>query len=62
MFHLITTVKRGSASSFPSTWSRYPSLDTARVAAAALLREERVQHVLIVPDEVTRGAVEWQDR
>jgi hypothetical protein len=62
MFHLITTVRRGSASSLPATWLSYPSVDAARVAAAALLREDRVQRVMIVTDEIPGGFVEWRDR
>ena len=62
MFHLIATVKRGSASSLPGTWLRHPTVDTARVAATALLREDRVQRVMIVRDEMSGGFVEWQDR
>jgi hypothetical protein len=62
MFHLIATVKRGSASSLPGTWPRYASVDAARAAAAALLREDRVQRVMIVRDEISGGFVEWQDR
>ena len=62
MFHLIATVKRGSASSLPGTWSRYPTVDAARVAAADLLREDRVQRVMIVRDEAPKGFVEWRDR
>jgi len=62
MFHLIVTVKRGSASSLPGTWLRYPTVDTARMAAAALLREDRVQRIMIVRDEMSGGFVEWRDR
>jgi hypothetical protein len=62
MFHLITTVKRGAASSLPGTWPRYPSVDAARTAAAALLREDRVQRVMIVRDDAPKGFVEWRDR
>jgi hypothetical protein len=62
MFHLVTVVKRGSASSLPGTWLRYPPVDEARAAAAALLREDRVQRVMIVRDEVPKGFVEWRDR
>jgi hypothetical protein len=62
MFHLITLVRRGSASSLPGTWPRYPTVDAARTAAAALLREERVQRVLIVRDDAPKGFVEWRDR
>jgi hypothetical protein len=62
MFHLITTVKRGSASSLQGTWPRYLTVDAARVAAAALLCEDRVQRVMIVRDEAPEGFVEWRDR
>jgi hypothetical protein len=62
MFHLITVVKRGSASSLPGTWPRYPSIDQARVAAGVLLREDRVQRVMIVQDVAPKGFVEWRDR
>jgi hypothetical protein len=62
MFHLIATVKRGSASSLPGTWLRYPTVDAAREAAAGLLREDRVQRVMIVRDGIPGGFVEWRDR
>ena len=62
MFHLITMVKRGSASSLPATWPRYPSIDDARAAASTLLREDRVQRVMIVQDEAPKSFVEWRDR
>ncbi len=62
MFHLITTVKRGSASSLLPTWLGYLTIDDARTAASALLREERVQRVMIVRDESPPGFVEWRDR
>ena len=62
MFQLITTVRRGSASSLPGTWPRYSTIDAARAAAAALLREDRVQRVMVVQDEVPKGFVEWRDR
>ena len=62
MFHLITTVRRGSASSLPATWLRYPSIDDARTAATALLREERVQRVMIVRDDLSLAFVEWRER
>ena len=62
MFHLVTTVKRGSASSLPLAWPRYPSIDEARVAATAMLHEERVQRVMIVQDMDPKGFVEWRER
>ena len=62
MFHLIAVVRRGSASSLPGTWLRYPTVDAARVAAAAMLREERVQRVMIVANQDPKGFVEWRER
>jgi hypothetical protein len=62
MFHLITVVRRGSASSLPGTWLRYQTVDEARAAAAALLREDRVQRVMIVRDDAPAGFVEWRER
>ena len=62
MFNLIATVKRGSASSLPGTWPRYPTVDAARAAAAALLREDRVQRVMIVRDGDPKGFAEWLER
>jgi len=62
MFQLVATVKRGSASSFVQAWSRYASVDDARTAAAALLREDRVQRVMIVRDGLRPSFVEWCER
>jgi hypothetical protein len=59
MFQLVATVKRGSASPFPQTWLRYPSLEAARTAALTLLREERVQRVMIVRSGLQSTFVEW---
>jgi hypothetical protein len=62
MFQLVTTVKRGSASSFQQAWSRYPSIEAARTAATALLREDRVQRVMIVRNGLLPSFVEWCER
>jgi hypothetical protein len=62
MFRLVTTVKRGSASTIRPTWSCYATIEEARTAAAAVLREERVQRVMIVRDEIPGRFVEWRDR
>lgn len=62
MFHLVTTVKRGTACSLPLAWCRYPTMAEARAAATALLSEERVQRVMIVHDEFPEGFVEWRER
>jgi hypothetical protein len=62
MFRLITTVKRGSASSLLPTWLRYPTIEDARAGAVAVLREERVQRVMIVREGTPGVFVEWRDR
>jgi hypothetical protein len=59
MFRLVTTVRRGSASNYPAAWAPYDTLDAARAAATALLREERVTAVMIVEDGLERAFVEW---
>jgi hypothetical protein len=59
MFRLITTVKRGTACQLPAAWARYPTIEAARAGVAALLREERVQRVMIVRNEVPPTFVEW---
>ncbi len=62
MFRLVITVKRGSASTLPAAWTRYATIEDARAAAAATLREERVQRVMIVRDIGPGAFVEWFER
>jgi hypothetical protein len=62
MFRLVVTVKRGSASPYPAAWSRYGSIEDARAAGVAVLREERVQRVMIVRDIASGSFVEWVDQ
>lgn len=62
MFQLVTTVKRGTAASLPLAWRSYVTLEEARAAAVDMLREERVQRVMIVRDEHPQGFVEWRER
>jgi hypothetical protein len=59
MFRLITTVRRGTACQLPAAWARYPTIEAARAGVAVLLREERVQRVMIVRNEATPTFVEW---
>lgn len=59
MFRLISTVKRGSASSLLSTWVHFPTIEAAREGAVTALREERVQRVMIVRDGCPETFVEW---
>lgn len=62
MFRLIVSVRRGSACNMPDTWQRYPTLEKARMAAAALLRHERVTRIAVVRNEAPPVFVEWLDR
>lgn len=62
MFRLIISVRRGSASNMPGAWQRYPTLEQARTAAAALLRHERVTRIAVVRNEAPPVFVEWMDR
>ncbi len=62
MFRLIITVKRGSACTLPGAARSYPSIEAARAAAAAVLREDRVQRVMIVRDLLPPAFVEWTER
>jgi hypothetical protein len=62
MFRLITTVRRGTACDLPAAWARYPTIEAARAGVAALLREERVQRVMIVRNDLSPTFVEWAVR
>ena len=62
MFRLVITVKRGSASGFSAGWTPYATIEEARAAATAVLREERVLRVAIVRDVGAGAFVEWLDR
>jgi hypothetical protein len=62
MFRLVTTIKRGSASNLGGAWLPYATLEDARTAAAVLLRDERVQRVMVVVDALPMTFVEWRDR
>jgi hypothetical protein len=59
MFRLVTTVRRGNAANYPAAWARYDTLEAARAAATALLKEERVTAVMIVENGLERTFVEW---
>ncbi len=61
MFRLVIIVKRGSASALATAWARYSTIDDARAGAAATMREERVQRVVIVEDTSPEAFVEWCD-
>jgi hypothetical protein len=62
MFSLIITVRRGSACSLAEAWVRYPTIEMARTGAGAVLRNERVQRVMIVRNAIPPTFVEWINR
>lgn len=62
MYRLQANVRRGSSSTLPGAWERYPTIETARAAAAGLLRQERVLRVAIVRNEAPPAFVEWRER
>lgn len=62
MFRLIVSVRRGTACSVPGAWKRYPTIEQARTAAAALLQHERVTRIAVVRDEAPPAFVEWLER
>jgi hypothetical protein len=62
MFRLIATMRRGSASNLAAAWARYATIESARLGAATLLRDERVVRVAIVRNEAPPAFVEWTDR
>lgn len=62
MFKLITTMRRGSSCGMPQAWADYPAMESARVGAAELLRDDRVLRVMVVRNEVPPAFVEWVER
>lgn len=62
MFKLIATMRRGSATNLDAAWARYPTLEAARLGIAALLRDDRIQRVMIVRNEIPPAFVEWAER
>jgi hypothetical protein len=46
----------------PGAWHRYPTIEEARTAGAALLRHERVTKIAVVRNEAPPAFVEWLDR
>ncbi|MCI0364022.1 MAG: hypothetical protein L0219_09095 [Phycisphaerales bacterium] len=55
-------MRRGSATALPQASTDYPSIESARIGAAELLREDRILKVMIVRDEAPGGYVEYIDR
>ena len=62
MFRLVPTMRRGSATALPQASADYSSINDARLAAAELLREDRILKVMIVRNDLPGGYVEWIDR
>jgi hypothetical protein len=62
MFKLITTMRRGSSTDIAAAWARYPTVESARLATATLLRDDRVLRVMVVRNEIPFAFVEWAER
>jgi hypothetical protein len=61
-YRLRPTMRQGTASSIPETWTRYATLDEARLATKQMYHDDRVLRVLIVTDDVPPRFVEWVER
>jgi hypothetical protein len=60
-FRLRPTMKQGTASGVPETWTHYATVEDARAAAKLMYHNDRVLRVMLVTDSV--GAfVEWIER
>ena len=60
-FRLRPTMRQGTASSIPETWTHYGSVEEARAAAKHMYHDDRVLRIMLVVD----GAgtfVEWIER
>jgi hypothetical protein len=62
MFKLITTMRRGSSTDIAAAWARYPTIESARLGTATLLRDDRVLRVMVVRNEIPFAFVEWAER
>jgi hypothetical protein len=62
MFKLITTMRRGSSTDIAAAWARYPTVESARLGTAILLRDDRVLRVMVVRNEIPFAFVEWAER
>jgi hypothetical protein len=62
MFRLVVGVRRGSSCNMQGVWQRYATLDQARTAASALLKNERVTRIAVVRNEIPPAFVEWLER
>jgi hypothetical protein len=62
MFRLVATMRRGSASGLVPAWTRYASVEAARVGGTELLKEDRVLRVMVVRNAIPQSFVEWMER
>jgi hypothetical protein len=62
MFKLITTMRRGSSTDIAAAWARYPTIESARLGTATVLRDDRVLRVMVVRNEIPPAFVEWAER
>lgn len=60
-FRLRPIMRQGTASSIPETWTRYPSLESARAGAKQMYRDDRVLRIMVVVDG-PGTFVEWIER
>lgn len=60
-YRLRPTMKQGTASSIPETWTHYSSVEDARAGAKLMYHNDRVLRVMMVTDSVG-SFVEWIDR
>ena len=60
-FRLRPTMKQGTASGVPETWTHYASVEEARAGAKLMYHNDRVLRVMMVNDGVN-SFVEWVER
>jgi len=60
-FRLRPTMKQGTASGIPQTWTHYSNIEDARAGAKLMYSNDRVLRVMMVTDSVG-SFVEWIER
>ncbi|HEX3644598.1 MAG TPA: hypothetical protein VHT95_03275 [Vicinamibacterales bacterium] len=60
-FRLRPTMKQGTASGVPETWTHYASVEEARAGAKLMYQNDRVLRVMMVNDGAN-SFVEWVER
>ena len=60
-FRLRPTMKQGTASGIPETWTHYASVEDARAGAKVMYHNDRVLRVMMVNDSAN-SFVEWVER